>query len=66
MRVIVACLNSKFVHASLSPWCLVAGVRKFSKKAYDISVSEGTINGNTESFANKIINEKPDVVAFSC
>ena len=66
MRVIIACLNSKFVHASLSPWCLVAGVCKFSKKTYDISVCESTINGNLESFANKIIMQKPEVVAFSC
>jgi len=66
MRVIISCLNSKFVHASLSPWCLLAGVREFSKNKYDISVMESTINGDTDAFADKIINEKPDVVAFSC
>lgn len=66
MKVIIACLNSKYVHASLSPWCLLAGVREFSKNTYDISVKESTINGNAEEFANKIINEKPDVAAFSC
>ena len=66
MRVIISCLNSKFVHASLSPWCLAAGVREFSKKEYEVSVVEGTINGNIEMFAHKIINEKPQVVAFSC
>lgn len=66
MKVIISCLNSKFVHASLSPWCLAAGVREFSKQAYDVSVIESTINGNTEKFAQKIINEKPVVVAFSC
>ncbi len=66
MKVIIACLNSKYVHASLSPWCLLSGVREFSKNEYDISVFESTINGNTESFAEKIISEKPDVVAFSC
>ena len=66
MKVIIACLNSKFVHASLSPWCLLAGVRKFCKNEYDVSVLESTINGNTESFAQKIIDKKPNVVAFSC
>ncbi len=66
MKVIIACLNSKYVHASLSPWCLLAGVRGFSKNDYDISVKECTINGNSALFAEKIINEKPDVVAFSC
>ena len=66
MKVIIACLNSKYVHASLSPWCLLAGVREFSNNTYDISVKESTINGDAEEFANKIINEKPDVAAFSC
>lgn len=66
MKVIISCLNSKFVHASLSPWCLAAGVREFSKKEYEVSVVEGTINGDIEMFAHKIINEKPQVVAFSC
>ena len=66
MKVIISCLNSKFVHASLSPWCLAAGVREFAKNTYNVSVLESTINGDTENFANKIINEKPDIVAFSC
>lgn len=66
MKVIISCLNSKYVHASLSPWCLLAGVREFSDNKYDISVMESTINGDTDSFAGKIIDEKPDIVAFSC
>ncbi len=65
MKVIISCLNSKYVHASLSPWCLLSGVREFSKNTYDISVMESTINGNIQDFVDKIINEKPDVVAFS-
>jgi len=66
MKVIISCLNSKFVHASLSPWCLMAGVREYSRETHDVSVLESTINGDTESFARKIIDAKPDVVAFSC
>ncbi len=66
MKVIISCLNSKFVHASLSPWCLMAGVREYSRETHDVSVLESTINGDTESFACKIIDAKPDVVAFSC
>ena len=66
MKVIISCLNSKFVHASLSPWCLLAGVREFSKKPYDVSVLESTINGDMESFSCEIIAENPKVVAFSC
>ncbi len=65
MKIIISCLNSKYVHASLSPWCLLSGVREFSKNTYDISVMESTINGDIKAFADKIINEKPDVVSFS-
>ena len=65
MKVIISCLNSKYVHASLSPWCLLSGVREFAKNTYDISVLESTINCDAREFANKIINEKPDVVSFS-
>ena len=66
MKVVISCLNSKFVHASLSIWCLAAGVREFSKKPSDVVILESTINGDTVSFAEKILSEKPDVVAFSC
>ncbi len=66
MKVIIACLNSKYIHASLSPWCLLAGVREFAKGEYDATVMESTINGDIKDFADKIINEKPDIVAFSC
>ena len=65
MKVIVSCLNSKYVHASLSPWCLLSGVREFSKNTYDIFVMESTINGDVKAFADKIISEKPNVVSFS-
>ncbi|MBR4858382.1 MAG: DUF4080 domain-containing protein [Clostridia bacterium] len=66
MKVIISCLNSKYVHASLSPWCLLAGVREFLGKDCNAFVAEGTINGDTDAFADKIISEKPDIVAFSC
>ncbi len=66
MKVIIACLNSKFVHASLSPWCLLAGLREFSEKSYDAQVCESTINGDLEAFACDIIDKQPDVVVFSC
>lgn len=66
MKVLICCLNSKYVHASLAPWCLFSGVKNFSKNSYDIKVLESTINGDTHEFAQKIISEKPQVVSFSC
>ncbi len=66
MKVIISCLNSKYIHASLAPWCLLAGVKAFAKGSYDIKVLESTINGNLHDFAQKIILENPKVVSFSC
>ncbi len=65
MKVIIGCLNSKYVHASLSPWCLYRGVREFARGSYEASVLESTINGDIYEFAHRIIAEKPDVIAFS-
>ena len=66
MKIVISCLNSKFVHASLSPWCLLAGVREFANGKYEACVLESTINGDMLSFAQKITDEKPRIVAFSC
>ncbi len=65
MKVIIACLNSKYIHASLAPWCLLSGVREFCAFSVDAKVMESTINSDTTVFAEQIINEKPDVVSFS-
>lgn len=65
MKVIIACLNSKYIHASLAPWCLLSGVREFCAFSVDAKVMESTINSDITVFAEQIINEKPDVVSFS-
>ena len=66
MKVLICCLNSKYIHASLAPWCLLSGVKAFAKNDYDIKVLESTINANLHDFAQKIILEKPQAVSFSC
>jgi len=65
LKVIIACLNSKYIHASLAPWCLLSGVREFCACSADAKVMESTINSDINVFAEQIINEKPDVVSFS-
>lgn len=65
MKVIICCLNSKYVHASLSSWCLLSGIKNFCTESIEASVMESTINGDVYEFADRIIKEKPDVVSFS-
>lgn len=64
MKLIISCLNSKYIHASLSPWCLLAGIREFAKTDVNASVAESTINANLDDFIQSI--DKADVYAFSC
>ncbi len=65
MKLVIACLNSKYIHASLAPWCLLSGVRAFCVDSVDAKVMEATINSDINTFAEQIINENPDIVSFS-
>lgn len=66
MKVIIACLNSKFVHSSLAPWCLFSGVKAFGEAEVEAKVMECTINSNIIDFAESILGENPEVLSFSC
>ena len=65
LKVILACLNSKYIHASLAPWCLLSGVRAYCGASVNACVMEATINSDINSFAQQIIDAKPDVLSFS-
>ena len=65
MNIIIACLNSKYIHASLAPWCLLSGVRAFCESSVNAKVMEATINSDINAFAQQIIEGKPDAVSFS-
>lgn len=64
MKVIIGCLNSKYVHASLAPWCLLSGIREYSEFPVYAKVMESTINGDIAAFGDRIAAENPDVVSF--
>ena len=66
MKVVIACLNSKYIHASLAPWCLDSGVKAYCKSPCETVVAESTVNGDIFSFADSILAKRPDVVSFSC
>ena len=65
MKVLIGCLNSKYVHAFLSPWCLAAGIEEFCEREIKYTVKESTINSDIDKFAKEILAEKPDIVALS-
>ena len=64
MNLIIGCLNSKYIHASLSPWCLLVGVREFGKSDVNATVVESTINADLDELSESV--NAADVYAFSC
>ncbi len=64
MQLVIGILNSKYIHASLSPWCLLAGVREFCKTDVSACVTESTIYADLDEFIGSI--QAADVFAFSC
>ncbi len=72
MSVVIGCLNSKYIHASLAPWCLLSGVRAFPRDLTkltgesnsEVFVVEGTVNGETEDYVRRIKEKNPEVVGL--
>lgn len=66
LKVVIGTLNSKYIHSSLAPWCLLAGVAAYCEDGISAEVVEGTINEKIENVAERIISENPQVIGLSC
>lgn len=66
MKVAICMLNSKFIHSSLAPWCLLAGVNAYCDSSITAKVIEGTVNEKTDVLADRILRDKPDAIALCC
>lgn len=63
MKVLLTAINSKFIHSNLA----VRYLRAYTEDLdYECTIREYTINDRVENILESIINEKPDIVAFSC
>ena len=65
-KALICTLNSKYIHSSLAPWCLFAACKRELTDDFEVKVAEGTINEKEDDIYNRIIEEKPDFVGFSC
>ncbi|NTV91147.1 MAG: B12-binding domain-containing radical SAM protein [Clostridiales bacterium] len=63
MKIVIAALNSKYIHSALAPWCLKSSC---DNSRDEIRVCEFTINDSQEAILAGIFEEKADLVAFSC
>lgn len=66
LKIVIACLNSKFIHSSLAPWCLLSGLKAYSNLNVEAKVMECTINSDVINFCESILSEKPEILSFSC
>nr|WP_319487204.1 DUF4080 domain-containing protein [uncultured Caproiciproducens sp.] len=66
LTAVICVLNSKYIHSSLAPWCLSAGVDTYCGQGISAEVIEGTINEKTEDVAQRIIVQHPQVIGFCC
>lgn len=65
MHAVICGLNSQYIHSSLAPWCLLAGVRAYAPSVA-AEVVEGTVNESPDAVFARIVEKAPQVVGFSC
>ena len=63
-KAVICCMNSKYIHSSLAPWCLFAGIKEYCNNTIVPVVVEGTINEDIKNIQNRLLAEKPDVIGF--
>lgn len=66
LTAVICALNSQYIHSSLAPWCLSAGVETYCEKGITAEVIEGTINENIENIAERILAKHPQMIGFCC
>ena len=64
MKVLICALNTKYIHSSLAPWYLKAGIEKYSRDSV-CEVYESTINEKQETVIENIISKQADMIGFS-
>lgn len=66
MKVVFCSLNSQYIHSTLAPWCLSAGVAAYADVAVDTQVVEGTVNEPLSAVVERVVALSPDAVGCSC
>lgn len=64
MRVTLVGLSSQYIHMTLAPWCLRHAVRKAGCPD-ELTLCQAHINEPVETLLRRILETRPEVVAFS-
>ncbi len=63
--VAIGIFESKYIHSSLAPWCLAAGLRQWAPQLRAV-VCESTINRPVEELAQTLYAAQPAVIGLCC
>ncbi len=66
LRITLLGIASQYVHSSLAPWCLQAGLKAYAALPHEALVVEGTVNEPPEGLKNRVISTAPDLLGISC
>ena len=66
VKVALVGISSQFVHSSLAPWCLKAGLKAYARVQDEAQVVEGTVNEAPEKLLERIADSRPDVLGIAC
>ncbi|NLC32484.1 MAG: DUF4080 domain-containing protein, partial [Clostridiales bacterium] len=66
VKVVLAGINSQYIHSSLAPWCLQAGLEEYVKADFDCTVAEGTVNEAASAVLERITALQPAVLGICC
>lgn len=66
MRVLLAAVNSKYVHSSLAVWYLASALKQSGIEGISCNVFEATVNQLSNEILSNILEAEPDILAFSC
>ena len=64
MKIVLAAINAKYIHANLAVYSLKASAARACNA--QISIAEYTINNYIDDILPGLYKERPDVLAFSC
>ncbi len=66
LRITLLGIASQYIHSSLAPWCLKAGLTAHAAAPHEAHVVEGTVNEPKEGLLDRVISTAPDLLGISC
>ncbi len=66
LRITLLGIASQYVHSSLAPYCLKAGLKAYAALPHEAHVVEGTVNEPPVGLLDRIFVSRPDLLGISC